>query len=177
PYVNNDPTADQIAEMAVMAAEQVKRFGMIPKIALLSHSNFGSSNSPSALKMREARDKIQIIAPEIEVEGEMHADTALSAMIREKTFPDSNLTGQANLLIMPNLDASNIAFNMLKALADVQPIGPVLLGPAKPIHILTPSVTTRGIMNMVAIAAVDAQCCHQVVDMESPVMMMHKVGM
>ena len=157
PYVNLDPTACQLAEMAVMAAAQVRKFGIMPKLALLSHSNFGSSHSESALKMRSVLAKIKCIAPELEVEGEMHADAAINEMIRMKTFPGSALKGQANLLIMPNLDTANIAFNMLKAMADGQPIGPVLLGPAKPIHILTPSVTTRGIFNMSALAVVDAQ--------------------
>lgn len=157
PYVNLDPTAAQLAEVAVMAAAQVRKFGIVPKIALLSHSNFGSSHSESALKMRRVLAKIKCIAPELEVEGEMHADAALIETIRMRVFPGSILKGQANLLIMPNLDTANIAFNMLKATADGQPIGPVLLGPAKPIHILTPSVTTRGIFNMSALAVVDAQ--------------------
>jgi len=157
PYVNLDPTTCQLAEVAVMAAEQVRKFGIAPKLALLSHSNFGSSNSDSALKMRKVLDKIKAIAPELEVEGEMHADAALNEAIRMRTFPESILKGRANLLIMPNLDTANIAFNMIKILADGQPIGPVLLGPAKPIHILTPSVTTRGIFNLSAIAVVDAQ--------------------
>lgn len=157
PYVNLDPTACQLAEMAVMAAEQVREFGLVPKLALLSHSNFGSSRAGSAQKMRETLAKIKSIAPELEVEGEMHADSAFNEAIRMRTFPNSVLKGQANLLIMPNLDTANVAFNMIKALAEGQPIGPVLLGPAKPIHILTPSVTTRGIFNMSAIAVVDAQ--------------------
>lgn len=157
PYVNLDPTACQLAEMAVMAADQVRQFGIIPKLALLSHSNFGSSNHESALKMRAALEKIRLIAPELEIEGEMHADAALNETIRMRAFPSSLLKGQANLLIMPNLDTANIAFNITKVMADGQPIGPVLLGPAKPIHILTPSVTTRGIFNMTALAVVDAQ--------------------
>jgi malate dehydrogenase (oxaloacetate-decarboxylating)(NADP+) len=157
PYVNLEPTACQLAEMAVMAAVQVRQFGIIPKLALLSHSNFGTSQSDSALKMHKALTKIRGIAPELEVEGEMHADAALSELIRMRTFPGSRLKGQANLLIMPNLDTANIAFNMIKVMADGQPIGPVLLGPAKPIHILTPSITSRGIFNMSALAVVDAQ--------------------
>jgi len=157
PYVNLNPTSCQLAEMAIMAAEQVRKFGIIPKLALLSHSNFGTYNDDSALKMRQVFARIKSMAPELEVEGEMHADSALNEMIRQKTFPGSTLKGQANLLIMPNLDTANIAFNMIKILADGQPIGPILLGPAKPIHILTPSMTTRGIFNMSAIAVVDAQ--------------------
>lgn len=157
PYVNINPTACQIAEMAVIAAEQVRQFGIAPKVALLSHSNFGTYQDEAALKMRKALLKIREIAPKLEVEGEMHADAALSEIIRSKTFPSSTLSGQANLLIMSNLDTANIAFNMIKILADGQPIGPILLGPNKPIHILTPSVTVRGIFNMAALAVVDAQ--------------------
>lgn len=157
PYVNLNPTPCQLAEIAVMAAKQVRKFGIVPKLGILSHSNFGTYHDESALKMRQVFSKIKSIAPELEVDGEMHADSALNEIIRMKTFPNSKLTGQANLLIMPNLDTANIAFNMVKVLADGQPIGPILLGPAKPIHILTPSVTTRGILNMSAIAVVDAQ--------------------
>ncbi|MBP9692133.1 MAG: NADP-dependent malic enzyme [Alphaproteobacteria bacterium] len=157
PYVNLDPTASQLAETAVMAAAQVRQFGMVPKLALLSHSNFGTYRSESAFKMRTALEKIRAMAPDLEVEGEMHADAALCEAVRLKNFPNSLLKGQANVLIMPNLDTANIAFNMMKIMADGQPIGPVLLGPAKPIHILTPSVTTRGIFNMSALAIVDAQ--------------------
>lgn len=157
PYVNLEPSACQLAEMAVMAADQVRNFGIVPKLALLSHSNFGSSNACSAVKMRSVLGKIRSIAPKLEIEGEMHADAALSQLIRTRTFPDSLLKGEANLLIMPNLDTANIGFNMLKVMADGQPIGPLLLGPSKPIHILTPSVTIRGIFNMSALAVVDGQ--------------------
>ncbi|MBI2707673.1 MAG: NADP-dependent malic enzyme, partial [Proteobacteria bacterium] len=156
PYVNVYPTACQLAQMAVMAAEKIREFGIVPKLALLSHSNFGSSQSESVFKMREALAKIRELAPGLEVDGEMHADAALNEAIRMKTFPASTLKGQANLLIMSNLDTANIAFNMLKIMADGQPIGPLLLGPAKPIHILTPSVTIRGIFNMTALAVVGA---------------------
>jgi malate dehydrogenase (oxaloacetate-decarboxylating)(NADP+) len=157
PYVNQDPTASQLAEMAVMAAEQVRKFGLVPKLALLSYSNFGSAQGESVLKMRKALEMIKTMAPHLEVDGEMHADAALNELIRSKTFPGANLKGMANLLIMPNLDAANIAFNMIKIMADGQPIGPLLLGPGKPIHILTPSITTRGIFNMTALTIVDAQ--------------------
>lgn len=156
PYVNVYPTACQLAQMAVMAAEKIREFGIVPKLALLSHSNFGSSQSESVFKMREALAKIRELAPGLEVDGEMHADAALNEAIRMKTLPASTLKGQANLLIMSNLDTANIAFNMLKIMADGQPIGPLLLGPAKPIHILTPSVTIRGIFNMTALAVVGA---------------------
>jgi malate dehydrogenase (oxaloacetate-decarboxylating)(NADP+) len=143
--------------MAVMAAEQVRKFGLVPKLALLSYSNFGSAQGDSVLKMRKTLEILKSIAPTLEVEGEMHADAALNEVIRAKTFPGANLKGMANLLIMPNLDAANIAFNMVKVLAEGQPIGPLLLGPRKPIHILTPSITTRGIFNMTALAILDAQ--------------------
>lgn len=157
PYVNLDPTAEQLAEMTVMAAEQVSRFGLVPKVALLSHSFFGTHENPEAEKMRRTLALVRSIAPELEVEGEMHADHAVSPLIRNNIFPNSRLLGQANLLIMPSLDAGNIAFNLVKVLGDGQPIGPVLLGPTRSAHILTPSATTRGIINMTALAVVDAQ--------------------
>ena len=157
PYVNINPTSSQIADMAIIAADKVRQFGIAPKLALVSHSNFGTYQDESAVKMRQALLKIREIAPELEVEGEMHADAALSEAIRLKTFPSSALSGQANLLLMSNLDTANTAFNMIKVLGDGQPIGPILLGPEKPIHILTPSVTVRGIYNMSALAVVGAQ--------------------
>lgn len=157
PYVNVDPTAQQLARMAVMAAKQVKEFGIVPKLALLSHSNFGSATTDSSLKMREALAYIHELAPSLEVDGEMHADVALDPSIRAHIFPDSTLKSPANLLIMPNLDTANISFNMLKVMVDGQPVGPFLLGLAKPIHILTPSMTVRGIFNISALAVVDAQ--------------------
>jgi malate dehydrogenase (oxaloacetate-decarboxylating)(NADP+) len=156
-YVNEDPTAEQVAEIAIMAAEEVRRFGLTPKIALLSHSNFGTDDSPSALKMGRARELIEQRAPELEVEGEMHGDAALSEDIRNRAFPDSRLKGQANLLVMPNLDAANISFNLLKMTGgEGLTIGPILLGAAKAVHILTPSATVRRLVNMTALAAVDA---------------------
>jgi malate dehydrogenase (oxaloacetate-decarboxylating)(NADP+) len=156
-YVNTDPTAEQIAEMTLLAAETVRSFGLAPKAALLSHSSFGGSNAPSARKMREALALIRRRAPDLEVDGEMHADAALVELIRNRAVPDSRLTGTANLLVMPNLDAANIAFNLLKAAADALPVGPMLLGMSKPIHVVTQSVTARGIVNVSAIAAVEAQ--------------------
>ena len=156
-YVNEDPTAEQLAEIAVMAAEEVKRFGLTPKVALLSHSNFGTDESVSALKMSRARELVAQRAPELEVEGEMHGDAALSEEIRVRVYPDSRLKGQANLLIMPNLDAANISFNLLKMTGgEGVTIGPILLGAARPVHILTPSATVRRLVNMTALAAVDA---------------------
>ena len=155
-YVNADPTAHQIAEATVLAADEVRRFGIVPKVALLSHSSFGSSGSASAAKMREALQLIEDRDPALEVEGEMHGDAALSEEIRSRIFPNSRLKGQANLLVMPTLDAANIAFNLLKSITDSVSIGPVLLGLTQPAHILTPSVTVRGIVNMSALAAVEA---------------------
>ncbi len=155
-HVTIDPTADEIAEMTLLAAEVVKSFGITPKAALLSHSSFGASTSPTARKMRQALGLIRDQAPELEVDGEMHADAALSEAIRDRAVPDSQLSGTANLLVMPGLDAANIAFNMLKASSDGLPVGPILLGMSRPIHVLVPSVTARGIVNLSAIAATEA---------------------
>jgi malate dehydrogenase (oxaloacetate-decarboxylating)(NADP+) len=155
-YVNVDPTPEQIAEMTCLAADAVKRFGVEPKVALLSHSNFGSSGAPGAKKMRAALALIRARAPTLEVDGEMHGDAALLEVFRARMVPDSTLTGAANLLIMPNLDAANIAFTLLRAAADGLEVGPMLLGMAKPIHVLTPTVTARGITNVTAIAVTEA---------------------
>ncbi len=156
-HVNYDPTAEQIAEFTVMAAEEMMRFGLEPKAALLSHSNFGTSNQPSALKMREALALLQSQAPWLEVDGEMHGDAALDAAYRTEYMPSSTLTGEANLLVMPNIDAANIAYNLLKTAAGGGiAIGPVLLGAAAPVHILTPSATVRRIINMTALTVADA---------------------
>src|ERR687890_667236 len=160
-HVRPDPTAEEIADMTVSCASHVRRFGMEPKIALLSHSDFGSTDTRSAFKMREALACINERAPNLEVDGEMQADSALSQMIRDRVNPASRLTGEANVLIMPNLDAANIAFQFTKILADSLPVGPILIGPAKPAHILTPSVTARGIVNITAIAVVEAQAAEQ----------------
>jgi malate dehydrogenase (oxaloacetate-decarboxylating)(NADP+) len=141
----------------VMAAEEMKRFGLRPKAALLSHSNFGSSNQPSALKMRAALALLKEQAPWLEVDGEMHGDAALDAAYRGEVMPDSTLTGEANLLVLPNIDAANISYNLLKTAAGGGiAIGPVLLGAAKPVHILTPSATVRRIVNMTALTVADA---------------------
>ncbi len=157
-YVNVDPTAEQVAEMTILAAEEIKRFGLVPKAALLSHSNFGTSDAPSAQKMREALVLINARAPDLEVEGEMHGDAALSDEVRSTSFPSARLKGEANLLIMPTLDAANISFNLLKTAAGSGiTIGPILLGAAKPVHIVTPTATVRRIINMTALAVVDAQ--------------------
>jgi malate dehydrogenase (oxaloacetate-decarboxylating)(NADP+) len=156
-YVNRDPTAEQLCGITIRAAEAVRHFGLEPKVALLSHSSFGSSEAPSARKMREALGLIRARAPKLEIEGEMHADAAIAEDIRHRIFPNSLLRGPANLLVMPTLDAANIAFNLLKAVGDGLHIGPILLGVAKPAHIVTPSVTVRGLVNMTAVAVYDAQ--------------------
>ena len=156
-YMVVDPTAEQITEMTLLAAEAVRGFGVIPKAALVSHSNFGASDSESARKMRRALGMIRDKAPRLEIDGEMHADAALAAAIRDRSVPDSRLDGSANLLIMPTLDAANISFNLLKAAADGLPVGPMLLGMSKPIHVVVPSVTARGIVNLSALAVVEAQ--------------------
>lgn len=161
PYVNHNPSAQDIAEMTLLAAEQVCRFGIVPKIALLSHSNFGSSDDPSADKMRKALEIIKDQSPDLEVEGEMHADAALSEEIRSRIFPNSTLEGRANLFIMPSIDAANIAYNMVKVLSNGLSVGPILMGTTKPAHIVTPSISVRGLVNMAALAAVDAQILKQ----------------
>jgi len=156
-YVNRDPTAEQIAEITRLAADEVRRFGIVPKVALLSHSSFGSSNDPQAKKMQFALALINAQEPELEVEGEMQGDAALSDEVRRVVFPNSRLKGDANLLIMPTLDAANISFNLLKVAAGSGlTLGPMLLGVAKPVHILTASATVRRIVNMSALAVVDA---------------------
>lgn len=155
-HVTVDPNPQAIAETAVMAAKLVRRFGMMPKIALLSHSNFGSRDNPAARKMRQAREWLVAEHPELEVEGEMHADAALSQETRNRIFPNAAFTGSANLLLMPNLDAANITYNMMKVLGDGLPVGPILMGLSKPAHVITESTTVRGIVNLAAIAATDA---------------------
>jgi malate dehydrogenase (oxaloacetate-decarboxylating)(NADP+) len=156
-YVTPDPDAEHVAEMTILAAEEMRRFGVVPKAALLSGSNFGSVDLPSARKMQQALAMLAERAPELEVEGEMHGDAALSDEIRRKVFPHSRLRGEANLLVMPTLDAANISFNLLKvASAENVTIGPILLGAARPVHILTPSATVRRIVNMTALAVAGA---------------------
>jgi malate dehydrogenase (oxaloacetate-decarboxylating)(NADP+) len=156
-HVNYDPTATQLAEITVMAAEEMMRFGLKPKAALLSHSNFGSSNQPSAVKMRDTLDLLRTQAPWLEVDGEMHGDVALDGAARNLIMPHSSLAGDANLLVLPNIDAANISYNLLKTAAGGNiAIGPVLLGAAKPVHILTASTTVRRIVNMAALTVADA---------------------
>ena len=156
-HVNYDPSAEELTEITLAAAEEMRRFGITPKVALLSHSNFGSSDQPSAVKMRRTLALLNAQAPWLEVDGEMHGDVALDAVAREKLMPDSVLRGEANLLVLPNIDAANIAYNLLKtASGGGIAIGPVLLGAAKPVHILTPSTTVRRIVNMTALTVADA---------------------
>ncbi len=156
-HVNYDPTAEQLAEITTLAAEEMRRFGIRPKAALLSHSNFGSSNQPSAIKMRQTLALLRQKTPWLEVDGEMHGDVALDAAARAAIMPNSTLAGPANLLVLPNIDAANIAYNLLKTAAGGNiAIGPVLLGAAKPVHILTASTTVRRIVNMTALTVADA---------------------
>jgi malate dehydrogenase (oxaloacetate-decarboxylating)(NADP+) len=155
-HVRYDPDADEIAEMAIACAQHVRRFGITPKIALISHSDFGSADTPSAMKMRRALELIRERAPDLEADGEMQADSALLPVARSRVVTNSRLNGEANVLIFPNLDAGNTALQLTRVIADALPVGPILIGPAKPAHILTPSVTARGIVNMTAIAVVEA---------------------
>ncbi len=155
-FVNEMPSAEDLAEIAQMAAAEVRHFGLPPKVAFLSHSIYGSSSRPSALRMRAARDLFVKAAPQIECDGEMHGDAALSEDVRRGYLPDSTLTGAANLLVLPNIDAANILFNVLKQTAGHGvTIGPILLGTAAPAHILTPSSTVRRVINMTALAVAD----------------------
>ncbi len=155
-HVTVDPTAEQIAEMTVLASEEIRRFGIEPKAALLSLSDFGSRDTHSALKMRKAVEILHRIAPDLQCDGEMHADTALSDQLRQRVYPHSRLKGEANLLVFPDLDSANITLTALQATLDALHVGPMLLGTDKPAHILTPSVTSRGVVNMTALAVVEA---------------------
>ena len=156
-YVNKEHSVDDLVEMTLMAAATVRRFGIEPKVALVSHANFGSSTSETAKRMRAAVARLHAEHPELEVDGEMHADSAIDEATRQRALPSSRLKGSANLLIMPTLDAANISFNLLKVLGDGLPVGPIMLGTAMPAHVLTASVTARGVLNMTAVACVDAQ--------------------
>jgi malate dehydrogenase (oxaloacetate-decarboxylating)(NADP+) len=157
-HINIDPTAEELAEITRMAADEVRRFGIVPKVALLSHSNFGSSDAPSAVKMRATLELLKQSDRNLMVDGEMHADSALDEATRKSILVDSALSGEANLLVLPNIDAANIAYNLLKVTSgNGIAIGPILLGCAKAVHILTPSTTVRRIVNMTALTVVDAQ--------------------
>lgn len=155
--VRPNPSAEELAEIASLAAVHVQRFALKPKIAFVSHSDFGSYDTDSSRKMRRATQLLREKHPEIEADGEMQGDTALSAAARKMVLPHSKLEGEANIMIMPSLDTANVAYQMIKSLADALPVGPILIGPARPAHILTPSVTARGILNMTAVAVVEAQ--------------------
>ncbi|PZP54430.1 MAG: NADP-dependent malic enzyme, partial [Micavibrio aeruginosavorus] len=156
-HVNPDPSIAQISEMTLLAAEQMKRFGITPKVALLSHSNFGSSDTESAIKMRSAYYDLKMRDPSLEIDGEMHADAALDENIRGQFVPSSPLKGSANLLVMPNVESANITYNAIKVLADCITIGPLLLGVGQTAHILTNAATSRGIVNVTALSTVGAQ--------------------
>jgi malate dehydrogenase (oxaloacetate-decarboxylating)(NADP+) len=161
-HVNIDPTAEQLAEITVLAAEEMRRLGLIPCVALLSHSNFGSSDAPSALKMRRTLELLKQRAPELEVDGEMHADCAMDEGIRQAIMPFSPLKGDANLLVCPDIDSANISYNLLKTTASNNvAIGPILLGAAQPVHILTSSATVRRIVNMTALVVLEANTQRQ----------------
>jgi len=155
--VRSNPSADELCEVAALAATHVRRFGIEPKIALLSRSDFGSYDCEGARKMREALDIVLSRVPGLEIDGEMNGESALVPAFRKRVYPHGRFAGEANVLIMPNIDAANIAYQMIKVLADALPVGPILIGAARPAHILTPSVTARGIVNMTAVAAVEAQ--------------------
>ena len=155
-YVTVDPTAEEIAEMTIMAAQEIRRFGITPRAALVSHSNFGSRDSDSASKMRKAMELVREVDPTLEADGEMHGDAAISEALRQRVMPDSTLTGEANLLVFPNLDAANITLGVVKTMTDSLHVGPILLGAALPAHILSPSATSRGVVNMAALAVVEA---------------------
>ncbi len=155
-YVTLCPSASEIVETTILAAEEIRRFGIEPKAALLSHSNFGSRDSESSIKMREAASMLKRVAPDLVSDGEMHGDSALSEVLRQRVYPQASLSGEANLLVFPSLDAANITLTTLKIMTDALHVGPILLGTAMPAHILTPSVTSRGVVNMTALAAVEA---------------------
>jgi len=156
-HVTDDPDSEEVAEMAIMVAEVVSRFGIEPRVALLAHSNFGDNDDPSSVKMREAYEIIREVAPDLEIDGEMKGDTALNKSVRDRINPDSTLTDNANVLITPNMDSANIAFNLVKETNEGMSVGPVLIGMAKSVHVVTPAISTRGIVNMTAVAVVAAQ--------------------
>ncbi|MCO6186219.1 NADP-dependent malic enzyme [Rhizobium sp. L1K21] len=155
-YVSQDPTAEEIAEMTILAAQEIRRFGITPRAALVSHSNFGSRDSDSAAKMRCALSLLRERAPDLEVDGEMHGDSAISEELRRRVMPSTTLTGEANLIVFPNLDAANITLGIVKTMTESLHVGPILLGAAMPAHILSPSVTSRGVVNMATLAVVEA---------------------
>jgi malate dehydrogenase (oxaloacetate-decarboxylating)(NADP+) len=155
-HITPEPTAEELAEMALLAAQEVRSFGLEPKVAFLSRSNFGSHDTAGALKMRAALSILRQRAPDLEADGEMHADAALSEAIRNYSLPGSRLSGQANLLVMPNVEAANIAFNLLKMLGGGVTLGPILLGASKPAHVVTQAISVRGLVNMTALTVAQA---------------------
>ena len=155
-FVNYEPTSEDIAELAILASKEIKRFGITPKIALVSHSNFGSRDSESARKMRRALQLVRASAPELEIDGEMQGGSALSEILRKRAMPNSALSGEANLLVFPNLDSANITLGVVRTMTEGLHVGPILLGSALPVHILSPTVTSRGVVNMAALATVQA---------------------
>jgi malate dehydrogenase (oxaloacetate-decarboxylating)(NADP+) len=155
-YVNINPTADEIVAIALQARSHLRRFNIEARAALLSYSNFGSRDGDTAYKMRDVYRKLKAVAPDLIVEGEMQGDLALSEELRERYIPDSVLRGEANLLIFPNLDAANLSMTLLKEMTNALAVGPILMGPRAPAHIIAPSTTSRGLVNMAAIAASDA---------------------
>ncbi len=156
-HVTDEPSAEDLAEMTLLSAQEVRRFGIVPKVALVSHSNFGNRDTPSARKMQQALAILRERAPELEVDGEMHAEAAVNAEIRNLTFPDSRISGSANLLVMPNVDAAHISYTLLKVLGGGVSVGPILVGPSKPAHVVTQTITVRGLINMTAMTSVEAQ--------------------
>lgn len=155
--MNSSPTAEELAEITIMSAKEVRRFGIEPQVALVSHSNYGSINDPSAVKMRQVLELVREKAPDLIIDGEMHCDIALSENLRKEVMPDSPIKGAANLLIMPNMETARISLNLLQGTATPITIGPILMGVEKPAHILTSASSVRRIINMVAVAAVKAQ--------------------
>jgi malate dehydrogenase (oxaloacetate-decarboxylating)(NADP+) len=158
-HVTDEPTVDALVEMTLMAADEIRGLGIEPKVAFLSNSNFGSRANASAAKMREAVARLAALDPDFEFEGEMQADTAFSETVRARLFPNSRLSGAPNLLVLPNLDSANIAFNLLRQLGDGLSVGPMLLGTKWPMHVVSPTITARGLLNLAAVAVVDAQKC------------------
>ncbi len=162
-HVALDPDAERIASAAAQAVLRLKLFGITPKVAILSHSNFGSHEDVSSAKMRRVVELLRERMPKVEIEGEMHADTAMNPSVREQIFPNSRLSGSANVFVCPNLDSANIAFNLTRVMTDGVVLGPILMGPSKPVHVLTPAATVRRVFNMTALAVVEAQIREQVV--------------
>ncbi len=163
-HVQSEPSAEAIADTVTLCAAHVQRFGITPKVALVAHSDFGDFDTGATLKMRKALGLIHERAPELEIDGEMQADTALIEAVRSRKLPSSTLKGEANLLVMPDLSSANVAYQMLKVFGDALPVGPILLGAAMPAHILTGSVTSRGVVNMTAIAVAEAATCEHVIE-------------